>query len=74
MEKQMPKAAIKWFLRDLEVKDLTDEEKHAIYYDLGSAYEAAGEREKSAGYFEQLYSENISYRDVSRRLESLQAR
>jgi len=72
MEKEMPKAAVKWFLRDLEVTDLTDEEKHAIYYDLGNAFEASGEREKSVGYFEQLYTENIDYRDVSRRLENLQ--
>jgi len=72
MEKQMPKAAARWFMRDLEVADLTDDEKHAVYYDLGSAFEAAGEWEKSAGYFEQLYTENIDYRDVSRRLESLQ--
>jgi tetratricopeptide (TPR) repeat protein len=72
MEKQMPKAAAQWFMRDLEVTDLTDEEKHAIYYDLGNAFEAHGEREKAVGYFEHLYAENVDYRDVSRRLQNLQ--
>jgi len=72
LEKQMPKAAAQWFMRDLEVADLTDEEKHAIYYDLGNALEAHGELEKAVGYFEQLYAENVDYRDVSLRLQNLQ--
>ncbi len=72
MEKQMPKLAAQWFMRDLEVADLTDEEKQAIYYELGNAFEAIGEPEKAVGYFEQLYAENIDYRDVSQRLQNLQ--
>ncbi len=72
MEKQMPKLAAQWFMRDLEVADLTDEEKQAIYYELGNAFEASGEQEKAAGYFEQLYADNVDYRDVSRRLQNLQ--
>ncbi len=72
IEKQMPKAAIKWFKRGLEVEDLTDEEKHAMYYELGNAHEEASEQEKSVAYFEQLYAENIDYRDVGQRLENLQ--
>lgn len=72
MEKQMPKAAAKWYMRGLEVEDLSDEEKHAIYYELGNAYEAIGDHEKSASYFENLYSENIDYRDVAERLEQIQ--
>ncbi|MCY7348829.1 MAG: tetratricopeptide repeat protein [Pyrinomonadaceae bacterium] len=73
MEKQMPKAAVKWFMRDLEVADLTDEEKNAVYYDIGDAFESVGEREQAVTYFEQLYGENVDYRDVSRRLQNLQA-
>lgn len=72
IEKQMPKAAVKWFLRDLEVEDLSVEERHAILYDLGHAFDASGEKEKAADYFEQLYSEDVEYRDVSERLERLQ--
>jgi tetratricopeptide (TPR) repeat protein len=72
MEKQMPKLAAQWFMRDLEVADLTDEEKQAIYYELGNAFEVIGEAEKAVGYFEQLYAENVDYRDVSQRLQNLQ--
>ena len=72
MEKQMPKLAAQWFMRDLEVADLSDEEKQAIYYELGNAFEATGEQEKAVGYFEQLYAGNVDYRDVSRRLQNLQ--
>lgn len=72
MEKQMPKLAAQWFMRDLEVADLTDEEKQAIYYEIGNAFEATGEQEKAVGYFEQLYADNVDYRDVSRRLQNLQ--
>ena len=74
MEKNMPKAAVKWFLRDLEVVDLTDDEKHAIFYDLGFAYETARETETAINYFEQIYADDIDYRDVSERLQSLMQR
>lgn len=74
MEKQMPKAAAKWFMRDLEVADLNEEEKHAVYYDLGDAFESSGDRENAVTYFEQLYVEKVDYRDVSQRLQNLQTR
>lgn len=73
MEKQMPSPALVWFRRALETPDLTDAEKHAIYYELGNAFEAGGDREKSIEYFERLYAENVDYRDVSRRLEDFRA-
>jgi len=72
MEKFMPKAATKWFMRALEVADLNEDEKHAIYYELGGAFEADDDREKAIGYFERLYSEDVSYRNVSERLQELQ--
>ena len=72
LEKQMPKAAAVWFLRDLEVADLNTDERLAVYYDIADAFEASGETEKALGYLEQLYAENIDYRDVTERLEQLQ--
>ncbi|HLM61776.1 MAG TPA: tetratricopeptide repeat protein, partial [Pyrinomonadaceae bacterium] len=72
MEKQLPKAAARWLIRSLEVADLTDDEKQAVYYEIGNAYETGGEREKAINYFEQLYAENIDYRNVGERLENLQ--
>jgi len=64
--------AIMWYLRGLEVIDLKDEEKHALYYELGNAYEAGGETKKAFEFFEKLYAEDVDYRDISQRLNELQ--
>lgn len=71
IEKGMPNLAIMWYQRGLQVASLNDDEKHAIYYELGNAFEAGGETKNSVGYFEKLYAENVDYRDVSQRLEKL---
>ena len=71
MEKQMPSLAVMWFERGLQVADLNDEEKHALYYELGNAFEADGDTDKSVNYFERLYAENVEFRDVSQRLHGL---
>ncbi len=73
MEKKMPSLAVMWFERGLQVADLNDEEKHALYYELGNAFEAGGETDKSVNYFEKLYAENVEFRDVSQRLHGLQS-
>ncbi|MGI8641877.1 MAG: tetratricopeptide repeat protein [Pyrinomonadaceae bacterium] len=72
MEKQMPNLALMWFKRCLEVPGLSDDEKQALYYELGSSYEVGGDREKAIAYFEKLYVENVDFRDVGKRLENLQ--
>ncbi len=72
MEKQMPNLALMWFKRCLEVYGLEDIEKQALYYELGNCYEAGGDRKKAVEYFEKLYAENVDFRDVGKRLESLQ--
>lgn len=73
LEKQMPHLAVIWYRRSLEVAELIDEEKHALYYELGNAFEAGGEFEEAIQYFEKLYIEDINFRDVSNRLESLKS-
>lgn len=73
LEKQMPHLAVIWYRRSLEVADLDGEEKQAIYYELGNAFEAGGEIKSAVQYFEKLYAEDVNYRDVSRRLENLRA-
>lgn len=72
MEKRMPNLALMWYKRGLEVANLEEEEKQAIYYEIGNAYEVGGDSEKAVSYFEQLYAENVDYRDVSERLVYLQ--
>ncbi|MDQ2746354.1 MAG: hypothetical protein M3T96_03735, partial [Acidobacteriota bacterium] len=73
LEKQMPNLAVIWYRRSLEVASLIDEEKHALYYEIGNAFEAGGEINSSLEYFEKLYAEDVNYRDVCHRLKSLRA-
>lgn len=71
MEKAMPNLAIIWYKRGLEAADLKDEEQQAVCYEIGNAYEMGGDAETAIEYFEKIYTENIDYRDVSRRLQKL---
>jgi hypothetical protein len=61
-----------WYKRGLEVANLEAEEKQAIYYEMGNAFEIGGDREKAMDYFGKLYADNVDYRDVSERLAELQ--
>ena len=72
MEKQMPNLALMWYRRALETVALTDEEKHALQYEIACAYQAGGDEEKARKYFEQVYVVDVDYRDVSDRLQKLQ--
>jgi tetratricopeptide (TPR) repeat protein len=72
MEKQMPNLALMWYRRALETVSLTPEEKQALLYEIGCAYEAGGDRERARKYFEQVYVVDVDYRDVSERLQRLQ--
>lgn len=71
MEIGKPKLAIKWYLRTLETLDISDEERQGLWYELASAYEAEGDTENAGRFFEQVYVENINYRDVSEKMRSL---
>lgn len=74
MEKQMPNLALMWYKRALdETRNLTAEEKQALWYELGSAYEIGGDRAKAIEYFEHIYALDVAYRDVGKRLKTLQA-
>lgn len=71
MEQGMPHLALKWFERTLETANLASEEKQGIWYELASAYEASGDAGRAGQFFEQVYSENANFRDVSERIKSL---
>lgn len=71
LEKKMPNLSIVWYQRSLEVANLDEQEKHAIFYELGNAFESDGDTQASVLYFEKLYAENVNYRDVSQRLKTL---
>ncbi|MEZ5426082.1 MAG: tetratricopeptide repeat protein [Pyrinomonadaceae bacterium] len=71
MMQGMPNLAQTWYKRALETADLNDEEIQALNYELASAYEAGGEKEKAFEYFEQVYALDVDYRDISQRMQTL---
>jgi tetratricopeptide (TPR) repeat protein len=71
MEKKMPNLALMWYKRALETDNLSDDERQGIWYEIGSAYEAAGDSEKAIENFGMVYAVNVDYRDVSERIQTL---
>lgn len=71
MQNSMPKLAIRWYQRALETPDLGIDERLALWYELGVASEAEGDLESANRYFEQVYAEDVDFRDVRQRLRSL---
>lgn len=72
MEKEMPRVAVKWYQRALEIPELESETILALYYDLGLAYEQGSDIPAALESFTEVYSQNIDYRDVAERIQSLQ--
>ena len=66
-----PKHAVTWFSRALQAGNVSDEEQHGLWYEIASAYEADGDKENAAIYFDKIYAENVDFRDVSERVRNL---
>lgn len=66
-----PKHAVTWFNRALGTPGLSAEEKQGLWYELGIALEAAEEFDAAAKYFEQVYAENVDFRDVAQRVKTM---
>jgi tetratricopeptide (TPR) repeat protein len=73
MEKQMPKLAITWFEKCFETLNLSTDESRGLYYEVAVANQEEGDTENAIRYFEQIYGEDVSYRDVSERLKKLKS-
>lgn len=71
MEIGKPNLAVKWHLRSLESYDISDDERRGVWYELGVSYEADGDSENASKYFEQVYAENIDFRDIGERMRNL---
>ncbi len=71
MDKGMPAIAAKWYKRALEAPGLDDEAMLALQYDLGVAYEQAGDTRTALERFSEVYSQNIDYRDVAEKIRQL---
>jgi tetratricopeptide (TPR) repeat protein len=74
MQTGVPEVAVKWLTKGLNVPNISDEERIALTYELGAAYEQAGDLDHALESFTEVYGVNVSYRNVSDRLKMLKAR
>ena len=73
LDKGVPEAAIRWYERALKLPNLEEETRTALYYELASAYEAAGNKPLALNHFMEVYGANIDYRDVAERIKTLKS-
>lgn len=72
VDKGVPEASFRWYERALKLA--TDEEtRTAIHYEMGCAYEIAGNKPQSLAHFTEVYGSNIDYRDVAERIKALKS-
>jgi tetratricopeptide (TPR) repeat protein len=74
MEKGMADVAVQWYEKGLQVQGRDPEAYRGLRYDLGMAWEAAGELGKAKATFGDLVREDPSFRDASDKLRELQSR
>ena len=72
MEKKMPSVAVKWYVRALETPGLDEEAVMSLQYDLGLAYEQAGDPRNALERFTEVIGQNIDFRDVAEKVRDLQ--
>ena len=72
MEKKMPAIAVKWYVRAQETPGLDEEALMALQYDLGLAYEQAGDPRNALERFTEVYSQHIDFREVADKIRELQ--
>jgi uncharacterized protein HemY len=63
--------AVEWFERACEAPPTTPEAGKALFYDMASALESAGEDGRSLAVFLELQSRSRGYRDVDARIDRL---
>jgi tetratricopeptide (TPR) repeat protein len=73
LDKGVPEAAIRWYDKALQLPSLDQETRTALHYELGSSYEAAGNKSDALNHFLEVYGRNIDYRDVAERVKSLKS-
>jgi tetratricopeptide (TPR) repeat protein len=73
MLKEMPRLAVMWFKKGIDTPNRSEDEYQALRFDLGLAYEKAGDIDRAIDAFSEVYANNIQYRDVGEKLRELQA-
>ncbi len=73
LDKGIPEAAVRWYDKALNVKDIDGETRVALNYELAAAYETAGDKPAALRHFMDVYGMNIDYRDVAERIKALKS-
>jgi tetratricopeptide (TPR) repeat protein len=73
VDKGVPEAAVRWYQKALELPGLDSNSRCSIYYDLGSAFQAAGDNKSALTNFMEVYGSNIDFRDVASRIKALKS-
>ena len=73
VDKGVPEAAVRWYERALKIPGLDVSSRCSIYYDLGAAYEASGDKKTALANYLEVYSSNIDFRDVANRIKALKS-
>jgi tetratricopeptide (TPR) repeat protein len=73
LDKGIPEAAIRWYEQALKLPKLDQETRTALHYEIGGAYENAGNKASALSNFMQVYGSNIDYRDVAERIQALRS-
>jgi hypothetical protein len=68
----MPELAVKWYQTALDSPGVDAESSLALLFEVGSAYERAGDRAAALKSFKEVYARNIDYRNVAERIRELQ--
>ena len=72
VSKGVPEASFKWYQRALLAAP--DEQIGiAIYYELGQAYETAGQKSEALKAYLEVYASNIDFREVAIRIRELKS-
>jgi tetratricopeptide (TPR) repeat protein len=74
IDKGMPAIAAQWYSRALEIPDLDEDALLALRYELGAAYEQAGDYKGALEKYTEVYSQNIDYRDVAEKIRIFRQR
>ncbi len=67
--KGQPDMAVEQFEKALSELYVMDSFKKEVMYNLGRAYEDAGEEEKALQQYKQIYAEDIGFKDVNERVQ-----
>ena len=74
LEKNLPPLAVRWLENALKAPGLDQGDIVAVRYEIGAAYEMAGDKKAALSRFMDVYAHNIDYRDVAERIRELQGK